>query len=218
LEEKIKAREGKAENKISGRYIVEVYDREGRLVERVEAGNTLTPNLAYALAGILTTKYWGVIPKLTTIYGKTIDFYGDLYETSTGGAQLYAWRFFMSDGEGIDVTGIVVGMGTPTENSLGRKIPHGTEAGQLYYGRMEFLGVDLSLRPTIFIRWRRTFENRSPSRIGITELGTEVIYFYNVGREDLTIAGIVLIAYSTIPITYIDPSYRASIVWELRLN
>lgn len=85
----------------------------------------------------------------------------------------YFMELYTSAGD--DGEGIVVGTGTtePTRNdhALESKIPHGTEAGQLYYYECHVEHGD------DYVQASRTFENLSGADITISEVGLLAEYY-----------------------------------------
>jgi len=168
---------------ISGEVEVEVFDRDGRVLQRGRHPmRSLLANFVRALNGLAKAS-GGASPTVSTVYasapvvdvnGSTQSIYTEWYKgygTSNG------TPLALKAGDNDDSYGIVVGSGTRpvaiNDYSLASKISHGSGSGQLDYDpTTAFISVDTSVSPPVaYIVISRVFNNVSDSPITISEVG-----------------------------------------------
>ena len=172
-----------SEIRVKVEYELEVRDRHGRLIERREGeSRSLLRNFIAALRAIMKGKpvtsgstsrtTGGATDTVLDLNGTEVEIYGgyrygnDLY----GGG----WPMATNAPDDDDSYGIVVGKSSvavaPDDYSLGDKIPHGTDVGQLDYGSHVFEEKAVEGNVSYF-KVSRTFTNLSGQSIEVREIG-----------------------------------------------
>jgi len=181
-------------------YKVEVYDKDGKLIEEKSGkGDSVLNNWIVIFASIRD----GTRPAM-------MDQEGNLHYLS----QIVFENCSMKAPAGNDSYGILVGTGTTPvdlgDTKLASKISHGTGSGQLNYGDTSEYGETSDLTRSEGLQ--RSFDNNSGADITINEIGMAMKV--NDGSNDYY----VLIARDVISATTVPDGGRVTVKYWFRWN
>jgi len=195
------------------RYSVKVYDKDGKLVKRVEGeSHSLLANFIKILRGLLSANAGVYTVPVVDVTGATRSFYC----THWSSYKDYFYPMRADGGDDSTHRGIVVGTGTtppsPDDYALESMIPHGTSAGTLDYEETVYEDVVTSGNITSF-NVVRMFINRTETPITVSEIGLivwnyvwdnytiEADYRYLIARDVLS-PPVEVPGYGSIAVTY----------------
>ena len=181
-------------------YKVEVYDKDGKLIEEKSGkGESILGNWVELLPSIIDGSTWTP----NDINGNSCIISNIALNNCHGRAPA-----------GDDSYGIVVGTGTTpvdiNDHNLASKIPHGTGSGQLSYGETSGYVDGSGLRQDRGLQ--RSFDNNSGADITINEIG--MVLKINDGSNDYYI----MIARDVISATTVPNGGRVTVKYWFRYN
>lgn len=182
-------------------WVVEVYDRSGKLIEvKKGVGNCILSNFIGLIEAIrLGASTW----EPTDVNGTQV---------SISNINIKGCRMWANEGE--DNVGIIVGSGstevTLDDHNLASKIPNGTGANQLSYGACNMYDYDNGLQQDRGVK--RSFTNNSGSSITINEIG--LVMKVNDGTNDYYI----LIMRDVISATTVPDGGVVTVTYYIRFN